>query len=57
MKNSMPANPGVDPSLTHTTLAEYAMSKVLVKNKKSGREISRPLLVIIGYNPLQGRSE
>ena len=27
----MPANPGVNPSLTITALAEYAMSKVPVK--------------------------
>jgi cholesterol oxidase len=27
----MPANPGVNPSLTITALVEYAMSKVLVK--------------------------
>jgi len=29
----MPANPGVNPSLTITALAEYAMSKVPAKNK------------------------
>jgi len=29
----MPANPGVNPSLTITALAEYAMSKVPLKNK------------------------
>jgi cholesterol oxidase len=28
----MPANPGVNPSLTITALAEYAMSKVKVKS-------------------------
>jgi len=28
----MPANPGVNPSLTITALAEYAMSKVPAKN-------------------------
>ncbi|MCB0119151.1 MAG: cholesterol oxidase, partial [Anaerolineales bacterium] len=28
----MPANPGVNPSLTITALAEYAMSKVKEKN-------------------------
>jgi cholesterol oxidase len=28
----MPANPGVNPSLTITALAEYAMSKVEMKN-------------------------
>jgi len=27
----MPANPGVNPSLTITALAEYAMSKVVKK--------------------------
>ncbi|NOH03746.1 MAG: hypothetical protein HND47_18180 [Chloroflexi bacterium] len=31
----MPANPGVNPSLTITALAEYAMSKV--KAKDDGR--------------------
>jgi cholesterol oxidase len=28
----MPANPGVNPSLTITALAEYAMSKVPLKS-------------------------
>jgi len=28
----MPANPGVNPSLTITALAEYAMSKIKAKN-------------------------
>jgi cholesterol oxidase len=30
----MPANPGVNPSLTITALAEYAMSKVENKNER-----------------------
>jgi cholesterol oxidase len=30
----MPANPGVNPSLTITALAEYAMSKI--KSKSAG---------------------
>jgi cholesterol oxidase len=30
----MPANPGVNPSLTITALAEYAMSKIPAKNHK-----------------------
>ena len=30
----MPANPGVNPSLTITALAEYAMSKIPAKNKQ-----------------------
>jgi cholesterol oxidase len=29
----MPANPGVNPSLTITALAEYAMSKIPEKSK------------------------
>jgi cholesterol oxidase len=29
----MPANPGINPSLTITALAEYAMSKVPENNK------------------------
>jgi len=39
----MPANPGVNPSLTITALAEYAMSHVPPKNGKSLRE---PLEVV-----------
>ncbi len=46
----MPANPGVNPSLTITALAEYAMSKVVIKTKperfdlinKVGDQIGRP---------------
>ncbi len=34
----MPANPGVNPSLTITALAEYAMSRVPPKNGKPKRE-------------------
>ena len=36
----MPANPGVNPSLTITALAEYAMSKVQAKkvNKEKSRQ-------------------
>jgi cholesterol oxidase len=30
----MPANPGVNPSLTITALAEYAMSRIPEKNHK-----------------------
>jgi len=30
----MPANPGVNPSLTITALAEYAMSKIPVKSEQ-----------------------
>jgi cholesterol oxidase len=29
----MPANPGINPSLTITALAEYAMSKIPVKDE------------------------
>jgi cholesterol oxidase len=32
----MPANPGVNPSLTITALAEYAMSKVELRNANAG---------------------
>jgi cholesterol oxidase len=32
----MPANPGVNPSLTITALAEYAMSKIKTKGKHNG---------------------
>jgi choline dehydrogenase-like flavoprotein len=31
----MPANPGVNPSLTIAALAEYAMSKIKTNEKKS----------------------
>jgi cholesterol oxidase len=33
MVRVMPANPGVNPSLTITALAEYAMSKIRRKNQ------------------------
>ncbi len=35
----MPANPGVNPSLTITALAEYAMSKIESKQKKVNHEL------------------
>jgi cholesterol oxidase len=46
----MPANPGVNPSLTITALAEYAMSRICVK---PGAKARQPL----GSFASQGRSE
>jgi cholesterol oxidase len=38
----IPANPGVNPSLTCTALAEYAMSRVPLKTgKEKGRKNAR----------------
>jgi cholesterol oxidase len=44
----MPANPGINPSLTITALAEYAMSRVPVKH---GAEVRIPLMVQKVENP------
>jgi cholesterol oxidase len=49
----VPANPGVNPSLTITALAEYAMSLVPVSSElsKNGKAVYRPLDVAHGVRP------
>ncbi len=44
----MPGNPGVNPSLTITALAEYAMSKVPVK---PGAPVSKPIGMALESEP------
>jgi cholesterol oxidase len=43
----MPANPGVNPSLTITALAEYAMSQVL---PKEGEHLRQPIGIVQNLN-------
>jgi choline dehydrogenase-like flavoprotein len=38
----VPANPGVNPSLTITALAEYAMSQI---SPKPGASVRKPLMI------------
>lgn len=50
----MPANPGVNPSLTITALAEYAMSLV---PPRPGASVRKPLGVTAGPGPGTGQSQ
>jgi cholesterol oxidase len=49
----MPANPGVNPSLTITALAEYAMSRVEPKN---GKPLRPPMGVVTSARPFSRSS-
>jgi cholesterol oxidase len=46
----MPANPGVNPSLTITALAEYAMSKIKTKTKATDTSTSSAQVSRIAFN-------